>query len=184
MTVARFLERRRLRVFEAVVAAAHRACRGEPALSLLDVGGGTGLLTEQFGRGVPRCVVLEPSASARRKGSKRRPRLEFVDGVAEKIPLPAGSFDRVIATGSLHHFADPSQGLAEMERVLAPGGRLVIFELYPEKEHGMFRARSPCHKSFVRPEELQKMAEAAGFRKVRTEPASPGFLLVASKAQG
>ena len=179
--MAGFLERRRLRASVGVIAAARRAWGEAPARSLLDVGGGTGLVTEQLGSGIQRLVVLEPGASARKKGARRRPFLEFVEGMAEAIPLPDSSFDRVAATGSFHHFTDAAAGLGEIRRVLAPGGRLVIFEHSPEKGHGRFLVRVACHKSLRQPEELRAMALDAGFSDVRVQDCPPGFLLVASK---
>jgi SAM-dependent methyltransferase len=49
---------------------------------------------------------------------------------AHHLVFPDGSFDTVCVSNSLHHFADPAPVLAEMLRVLRPGGLLVVNEMY------------------------------------------------------
>ncbi len=179
--MAAFRERHRLRAFGGVVLTAGNHFSGDSAKSLLDVGGGTGWLAEELGRGLERIVVLEPRPKARAKGTKRRPAVEFLDGRAEAIPFPDASFDRIIAVGSLHHFADPAKGLAEMRRVLSPGGRLAIFEYPPDKGKGRFPVRFACHHAFRTPEQLKAMVEGAGLEGVSSAFAPPGYLILAAK---
>jgi ubiquinone/menaquinone biosynthesis C-methylase UbiE len=50
---------------------------------------------------------------------------EFVAGDAVSIPLRAASFDLIVSTDTFEHFARPEAALAEMTRVLRPGGKLV-----------------------------------------------------------
>lgn len=55
-------------------------------------------------------------------------RFEVMD--AHDLRFLDGSFDTVSVSNSLHHFADPAPVLAEMRRVLRPGGHLVVNEMY------------------------------------------------------
>jgi ubiquinone/menaquinone biosynthesis C-methylase UbiE len=57
-------------------------------------------------------------------------RLRFAVGTAERLPWPAASFDLVVSTTSFDHWADQRAGLAECARVLAPGGCLVLADLF------------------------------------------------------
>jgi SAM-dependent methyltransferase len=55
----------------------------------------------------------------------------FLVGDVASLPFPDGSFDVVVSTFSLHHWADPTAGLVEIGRVLRPGGRALIWDLRP-----------------------------------------------------
>jgi SAM-dependent methyltransferase len=51
----------------------------------------------------------------------------FVRGLGEYLPFASGSFDRVLFGTSLDHLLDPARALRESVRVLAPGGRVVVW---------------------------------------------------------
>jgi arsenite methyltransferase len=54
---------------------------------------------------------------------------DFVEGEAEKLPFPDGSFDVVISNGVIDLIPDKDAVFAELNRVLAPGGRLQIADV-------------------------------------------------------
>jgi ubiquinone/menaquinone biosynthesis C-methylase UbiE len=58
------------------------------------------------------------------------PDRDVVLGTAERLPWPAATFDLVVSTTSFDHWADQRAGLAECARVLAPGGCLVLADLF------------------------------------------------------
>ena len=68
-------------------------------------------------------------AAARARARRRGVRLALRRGRAESLPFAGGSFDTVIAVTVLCLVGEPRRAVAEMARVLAPGGRLVIGEL-------------------------------------------------------
>jgi ubiquinone/menaquinone biosynthesis C-methylase UbiE len=96
---------------------------------VLDVGAGTGqfanALTRWFGVEV---VALEPSAAmrhvARRAGQD--PRIRFVAGYCEAIPLATASVDRAWLSAVIHHFTDLDLAVGELRRVVQPGGLLLV----------------------------------------------------------
>jgi len=51
---------------------------------------------------------------------------EFVVGSAEDLPFPSDAFDAVCSMGVLHHTPDTAGAVAEVKRVLKPGGRLIV----------------------------------------------------------
>jgi ubiquinone/menaquinone biosynthesis C-methylase UbiE len=53
-----------------------------------------------------------------------------VVGTAEQLPWPGQTFDLVVSTTSFDHWADQRAGLAQCARVLAPGGCLVLADLF------------------------------------------------------
>ena len=110
-------------------------CRGEGG-DLLDVGCGTGSLvlmavgTEVVGRGVGLDYALRMCRAAERKA--RQAGLEgaagFVRGDSEHLPFGSSRFDVVTCSNSFHHYPRQGAALAEMRRVLRPGGRLLLVD--------------------------------------------------------
>ena len=62
-------------------------------------------------------------------------RPEFNVGDVADLPFPDASFDIVVSTLSMHHWADPTRGLAEIGRVLQPDGRALIWDFRPGTLH-------------------------------------------------
>jgi ubiquinone/menaquinone biosynthesis C-methylase UbiE len=96
---------------------------------VLDLGCGTGVLLQRILDRYPGAQVtgvdlsLVMVALARRR-LPESVRLEVAD--AEALPFASSSFDLVVSTSSFHFWPAPKQALAELRRVLRPGGRLVI----------------------------------------------------------
>jgi demethylmenaquinone methyltransferase/2-methoxy-6-polyprenyl-1,4-benzoquinol methylase len=94
---------------------------------LLDAGGGTGRKSFPLHELVAGIVIADSSMGmlyqAHVKGS-----LMTVCTETEQLPFKAGSFERIIMVDALHHVADQHHTLAELWRLLQPGGRLVIEE--------------------------------------------------------
>lgn len=57
--------------------------------------------------------------------------IRYVRTVAERLPFASHRFELVFATMSLRHWANPTAGIAEIERVLIPGGVLVVADVFP-----------------------------------------------------
>ena len=108
---------------------------------VLEVGSGLGILAAEVARQVPHgsVVGLEYSGDQLAKAkSLANPNLSFRQGDAHQLPFEVNSFDVVYCRYVLEHVAKPDAVLAEMHRVLKPGGRalaqennILILELYP-----------------------------------------------------
>lgn len=95
-----------------------------PGTRALDVGCGTGALTEELVRrvGAQGVAGVDPSASFIAAMRERFPGIDVRQGSAEALPFEDGTFDTVLAQLVVHFMADPVAGLAEMRRVTRPGG--------------------------------------------------------------
>jgi SAM-dependent methyltransferase len=91
----------------------------------LDLAAGTGkvtrLLVERFGR----VVAAEPAEAMRRLGAELVPAAEWIDAFAESLPLADASVDAAFV-GEAFHWFDAARAVAELARVLRPGGSLVL----------------------------------------------------------
>lgn len=100
---------------------------------VLEVGAGTGLNLPWYPPGLTRLVLSEPDRHMRRQlGEKERPAnlasWELSDASLDDLPFPADAFDAVVGTLVLCSVPRPAQALAEIHRVLKPGGRFVFLE--------------------------------------------------------
>lgn len=138
-----------------------------PGDRVVDVGCGPGLFLKEAAERGATAVGVDPSARMRRLALRRipaglRPAVTVVDGAAEDLPLEDGSATVAWAVASFHHWRDPDAGLAEVRRVLEPGGRLLIAERLAGRR-GWFRAHALTWEAAER---LAAMARRAGFAEV------------------
>lgn len=96
-----------------------------PDAEVLDLGAGTGKLTRALVRRFDRVVAVEPDGAMRAVLEEVVPGAEALTGRGEAIPLPDGSVDAVFSAEAFHWFAS-DESVAEIARVLRPGGGLVI----------------------------------------------------------
>jgi len=118
----------------------------QPGEAVLDVGCGTGTLALQayaLVGAAGRVCGIDPGPRqidrARAKAARRSFPIDLQVGVIEQLAFPDQSFDVVLSTFMMHHLPDDLKrlGLAEMARVLKPGGRLVITDFKrPEEQQG------------------------------------------------
>ncbi|HYM67670.1 MAG TPA: bifunctional demethylmenaquinone methyltransferase/2-methoxy-6-polyprenyl-1,4-benzoquinol methylase UbiE [Patescibacteria group bacterium] len=162
--------------------------------SALDVACGSGKLTAELARlaGAEGNVVgLDFSPQMLEMARREHPGIEFREGDALNLPFEPGRFDAATIAFGLRNLADPVRGLAEMLRVLRPGGRAVVLEfvrpprgpvgfayrLYLRTvlpvvggvlsgDRAAYRYLSDTVDSYRTPDELKKLAIAAGWADV------------------
>jgi SAM-dependent methyltransferase len=108
----------------------------EPGEQVLDVGVGPGFLAAEMAAEVRpdgRVCGIDTSAAMLEVAARRNPgvhaaTLELELGGVERIPYADESFDAVVTTQVLEYVADIAGALAEMRRVLRPGGRLLVLD--------------------------------------------------------
>jgi ubiquinone/menaquinone biosynthesis C-methylase UbiE len=123
-------------------AARTERARFVPAASgrVIEIGCGSGLNLPFYDPGVSAVVGVDPSmwllALARRRAAGGPP-VELVVGSAEQLPFARATFDTAVTTWTLCSIPDPARALAEVGRVLRPGGRLVFIEHGRAPESGV-----------------------------------------------
>jgi SAM-dependent methyltransferase len=108
-----------------------------PTEHILDIGTGPGSLLLAMRRKFPKAhligIDISPAmiAQAQRNMEKQGsdPHIEVRTAGANALPFANGTFDRVVTTGSLHHWKDPVQALSETHRVLKPGSYALLYDL-------------------------------------------------------
>jgi ubiquinone/menaquinone biosynthesis C-methylase UbiE len=102
--------------------------------TVVEIGAGTGANLDRYPAAVRELVLVEPEAPMVARLRRRlaelpeAPATRVVQAPAEAIPLPDASCDVAVATLVLCTVRDPAAALAELRRVLRPGGRLLFLE--------------------------------------------------------
>ncbi len=123
-----------LRHYELV---AHDVARYGSAECILDIGTGPGHLLPAMREALPSATLVgvDISPSMIRQAQRNMEKsgglrhIELQVASANALPFADGAFDRVVSTGSLHHWKDPVQALTEVYRVLKEGGYALLYDL-------------------------------------------------------
>jgi ubiquinone/menaquinone biosynthesis C-methylase UbiE len=129
---ARFYDRCMASTEDAGLADRRRTLLSGAYGSVIEIGAGTGANLAQYPAGLTEVVLVEPEQPMAERLRQHLGRIaspvRIVQAPAEAIPVPDDSFDFAVATLVLCTVSDPSRALAELRRVLKPGGRLLFLE--------------------------------------------------------
>ena len=140
-----------------------------------DLGCGTGHAAAALSPHVARVVGVDQSPAMLKAARKRTAGLGNVDlrpGRLEALPLDDASCDGALLLLALTYVADPAAALAEMARILRPGGRAVVVDLL-RHDRDDFRRRMGQQGFGFEPDELKAMMEAAGLDQVACRELAP-----------
>jgi ubiquinone/menaquinone biosynthesis C-methylase UbiE len=143
--------------------------RHKPTGILADIGCGPGLLTMLIAQKFPRLKVLGldtaqemiKTANANANSLGFEGRVEFRKGNIQSLPLPDQTLDFAVSSLSLHHWSEPERGLAEIHRVLKPGGQLLLIDMRRDSRL-FFYLLMLFATSFVMPAAMRKINEPLG----------------------
>jgi SAM-dependent methyltransferase len=117
---------------------------------VLEVGCGPGHLSVQLagqhrlevtGLDLDPAMIARAAANIDRAANRGGRRPSFLVGDVAALAFPDRSFDLVVSTLSMHHWADPTAALAEIGRVLRPGARALIWDFRPGVRPHLFGPR-------------------------------------------
>ena len=154
--------------------AVRRHLRPVPAMTVADIGAGTGVFatafSDWFGLSV---AAVEPSAAMRAQ-IPRRPGIRVLDGDACSLPLPDGSADGAWMSLMIHHIPDLEAAGREIRRVLRPGAPVLIRQAFPGRSEGVEIARwfpetARTADTFPSLEQTCRAFAAAGFSQHAVE---------------
>jgi ubiquinone/menaquinone biosynthesis C-methylase UbiE len=143
---------------------------------VLDVGCGTGLLSLSLAgvAGQVTGIDLTPEMLAQARALQTELKISNVrwqQGDILPLPFPDAAFPIVVTKATFHHLTDPAAALAQMARVCAPGGRIAVSDLTPDRAKVDFfdrveRLRDPSHLHALPAEDLRQLGRTAGLAEV------------------
>ena len=144
----------------------------DPTLEVADLGCGTGQLAETIAPHVRRVVAVDGSADmldAARTRLHGLPNVDIRQGDLEALPLETEALDAAMLSLVLHYLPDPARALAEVARVLRPGGRLLIVDMLPHERQEYQQQMGHVWLGFS-DKQISRVVAGAGFLDVRVRP--------------
>lgn len=144
----------------------------DPTLTVGDLGCGTGQVSELIAPHVAKVVAVDGSndmVQSARKRLKGMDQVEVRRGDMEALPIDDAQLDVAITALVLHHVPEPARALAEMHRVLKPGGRVLIVDMLPHDRIEYQQQMGHVWLGFSG-KTIKKFLEGAGFEKASLSP--------------
>jgi SAM-dependent methyltransferase/predicted transcriptional regulator len=134
-----------------------------------DLGCGTGQVSAALASFVTRVVAVDTSAAMLQAAKKRLAGFDNVDlrrGELEALPIDDDRLDVAVLMLVLHHVPEPAKVLAEVARVLKPGGRVVVGDMLPHDRENYRQQMGHVWLGFS-DDQIRLMLTEAGFRRIR-----------------
>jgi len=149
----------------------------DPTLVVGDLGCGTGQLSQTIAPYVQRVIAVDASRDmldAARHRLTEAPNVDIRQGELEALPIDNGALDAAMLSLVLHYSPDPALALAEVGRVLRPGGRVLVVDMLPHDREEYQQQMGHVWLGFS-DKQMTKFLAGAGFSDVRMRalPADP-----------
>jgi ubiquinone/menaquinone biosynthesis C-methylase UbiE len=145
------------------------AALAEPDWVVGDLGCGTGQVSASIAPFVARVVAVDASAAMLQAAKKRLQGFDNIDlrrGELEALPIDDARVDAATLMLVLHHVPEPERALAEVARVLKPGGRAVIVDMLPHDRESYRQQMGHVWLGFS-DEHMRRLLTESGFEDVR-----------------
>jgi ArsR family transcriptional regulator len=146
-----------------------------PEMVVADLGCGTAWVAAQLAPHVKRVLAVDNSAAMLKAARCRTSELPNVDlrrGDLSALPIDAASCDAAMLLLALTYVEEPASVLAEVHRILKPGGRAVLVDLLPHDRDDFRRQMGQVHPGFE-PRALENALLAGGFSAATVRPLPP-----------
>ena len=140
-----------------------------------DLGCGTGETSATLAPFVHHVIAVDASAAMLQAARKRLQSFDNVElrrGDLEALPIDDARLDAATLMLVLHYVPEPERALAEVARVLKPGGRAILVDMLPHDRDSYRQQMGHVWLGFAE-DQVARMFEDAGFGKVRIVPLVP-----------
>jgi ArsR family transcriptional regulator len=140
-----------------------------------DLGCGTGETSATLAPFVHRVIAVDASAAMLQAARKRLQAFDNVElrrGELEGLPIDDARLDAATMMLVLHYVSEPARALAEVSRVLKPGGRLILVDMLPHDRDSYRQQMGHVWLGFAE-EQISGLIKEAGFAKIRIVPLAP-----------
>lgn len=140
-----------------------------------DLGCGTGELTATLAPFVARVIAVDRSGDmleAAQRRLRELPNVQVRKGDLESLPIEADTLDAATLVLVLHHLPDPSAAIREAARVLKPGGRLLLTDMFPHDREEYRQQLGHVWLGFGE-DQIRRLCAGAGLKDVRIVPLPP-----------
>jgi ArsR family transcriptional regulator len=147
----------------------------DPEWTVGDLGCGTGQMTAALAPFVHHVIAVDASAAMLQAAKRRLHGIDNVElrrGELEALPIAEARLDAATLALVLHHLPEPGRALAEVARVLKPGGRLLVIDMLPHDRDSYRQQMGHVWLGFS-DEHVRRILEESGFGDVRVVPLSP-----------
>jgi ubiquinone/menaquinone biosynthesis C-methylase UbiE/DNA-binding transcriptional ArsR family regulator len=143
--------------------------------SVGDLGCGTGQMAGTLAPFVRHVIAVDGSAAMLQAAKKRLQRFDNVElrrGELEALPIDNGRLDAATLVLVLHHLPEPERALAEVSRVLQPGGRVIIVDMQPHDRESYRQQMGHVWLGFS-DEHVRRLLTGSGFGSISIVPLVP-----------
>jgi ArsR family transcriptional regulator len=147
-----------------------------PPLCVADLASGEGYLSIEIAQWAKKVYAVDRSSRSLSRAKERAKQagvshISYKRGEIEKIPLESRSVDVAVFSQSLRHAKDPSRALREAQRILVPGGSVLLLELRKHREEWVQDRLGDQWLGFGE-KELGSLLRKAGFNQVKSQSGS------------
>jgi ubiquinone/menaquinone biosynthesis C-methylase UbiE/DNA-binding transcriptional ArsR family regulator len=140
-----------------------------------DLGCGTGQVSAALAPFVAQVIAVDESAAMLQASKKRLQRFDNIDlrrGELEALPIDDRQLNAATLMLVLHHVPEPKRALADVARVLKPGGRLLVVDMLPHDRESYRQQMGHVWLGFSE-DHIKRILGECGFGEVRVVPLSP-----------